>query len=681
MVEENIEISVIMIAHDNSDFINIAIDSILSQTFPLFELIIINDGSNENTKKVVDNYNDKRIYLLNNKETFGKYSSLNRGINISKGKYIAIMEPDNIALPSRLQLQYDYLERNSDISAIGSSVEDFDGNIKSDIPYSYEEILFSLLSDNGVIHSSLFVRKDKILKVNNYNEMFKYSSDYDLICKLALIGKIENLNIALIKYREGANRTSITHEQQNETYYIRREYQKHFIKKYKSETQSPISIQELSYPEMGKVICYYTYYSYSNNNFYNSAAENILDDIFKNTSQLTPVCLKNGLIGIACGIIYLIKNHWTEGDLNSILSEIDEYIIYTVIHLVEIQKIDWYGILYYLNLRLEKIDTYCNNVSTLQFKQNAIFTLDVLKRKVKLGFVLEDNLIEEISKLHRLSISPDTTSKLLGLNFTNSYEQFVTEPFDNAISFVIPFRIDSYERKRNLTLLIGELQKVYPCEIILIEGDSVSKFSTNSLYSNVTHYFIEDLDPIFHRTKYINMGLRKAKTIAVGIWDTDAFLPPEQILEAFRIIQSGKTIMSFPFDGRFHMLTEDQSSIFENHIFYEEINVICDNKLIPHGPYSVGGSFCVNKDLYLHFGGENEHFYGWGPEDMERVKRIEILGYEIFRVTGKLFHLFHPRNENSHYYNENTEIANRSEFVKISSMTKEELLSYIETWN
>ena len=177
------------------------------------------------------------------------------------------------------------------------------------------------------------------------------------------------------------------------------------------------------------------------------------------------------------------------------------------------------------------------------------------------------------------------------------------------------------------------------------------------------------------------MGLRKAKTKAVGIWDTDAFLPPEQILEAFRIIQSGKTIMSFPYDGRFHMLTEDQSSIFENHISYEEINFICDNKLIPHGPYSVGGSFCVNKDLYLHFGGENEHFYGWGPEDIERVKRIEILGYEIFRVAGKLFHLFHPRNENSHYYNKNTEFANRSEFVKISSMTKEELLSYIETWN
>lgn len=683
MKNENIEISVIMYVYNNGNCIKHAIESILSQTFPLFELIIINDASNDNSKNIIDSYDDRRISLVNNNENIGKYKSINHGVDISKGKYIAIMEADIIAFPKRLQIQYDYLEKNKNVLAIGSSAENYDGNLKKSIPYSYEDILFSLLSDNKVFHSSLFVRIEKLRDVGNYNENFKDSSDYDLICKLAVTGKIENLNIPLIKYiRHEINLSNMYNcKHQTEAYYIRREYQMKFIDKYKSETQLPISIQYLGYPEMGEVICYFTYYSYANDSYYYSLAENALDNIFLNTSQLTPVTLENGLIGIACGIVYLLKNQWIEGDLNLILSEIDEYIIYTTTHLVDIQEIDWYGILYYLNLRLVNMDPDCINVSTLQFKQNAIFTLDALKRKVKSGFQLKDESINEIRKISELSISPDTTNKLLGMNIENSFSQLVTESSDKAISFVIPFRIDSFERKRNLTLLIDELQKVNPLEILLIEGDSASKFSPNSQYNNVTHCFIEDLDPVFHRTKYINIALHKAKTKTVGIWDTDAFIPPKQIIEAFGIVHSGKTIMSFPFDGRFHMLTEEQSLVFENNRSYEELDIICDSKLIPHGPYSVGGAFCVNKDLYLYFGGENEHFYGWGPEDIERVKRVEILGYEIIRAAGKLFHLFHPRNDNSQFFNELTELANRSEFVKISSMRKEELLSYIESWN
>ena len=88
---------------------------------------------------------------------------------------------------------------------------------------------------------------------------------------------------------------------------------------------------------------------------------------------------------------------------------------------------------------------------------------------------------------------------------------------------------------------------------------------------------------------------------------------------------------------------------------------------------SVGGAFLVRKSLYLEAGGENEAFYGWGMEDQERIRRMFILGLPVTQVDGSLFHLFHPRNENSRYRDKEAEYKSRQEFLKICRMTSEEL--------
>ena len=95
---------------------------------------------------------------------------------------------------------------------------------------------------------------------------------------------------------------------------------------------------------------------------------------------------------------------------------------------------------------------------------------------------------------------------------------------------------------------------------------------------------------------------------------------------------------------------------------------------------SVGGAFFVDRDIYLRAGGENEYFYGWGCEDLERVKRMEILGLPVCRAEGPLFHLYHPRKENSWYGSRELELQNRQEFLKVCGMTREELQAYIRTW-
>ena len=96
--------------------------------------------------------------------------------------------------------------------------------------------------------------------------------------------------------------------------------------------------------------------------------------------------------------------------------------------------------------------------------------------------------------------------------------------------------------------------------------------------------------------------------------------------------------------------------------------------------HSVGGAFFVNKECYQDIGGENEHFIGWGPEDIERVKRCEILGYPVFRTKGPLFHLYHPRNINSYYGSDELELKNRQEFLRICAFSNTDLKSYIKTW-
>ena len=91
-------------------------------------------------------------------------------------------------------------------------------------------------------------------------------------------------------------------------------------------------------------------------------------------------------------------------------------------------------------------------------------------------------------------------------------------------------------------------------------------------------------------------------------------------------------------------------------------------------------NFIVNKHKYLKAGGENENFYGWGPEDAERFKRMEILEGAVERVDGPLFHLHHPRGINSTFGNDERDKKNLFEFIKICRMNTRQIKKYIETW-
>jgi len=196
------KISVIMSVYNGEKYLREAINSILNQTFKNFEFIIVNDGSTDSSLDIIKSYNDARIVVIDQKNT-GQGIGRNIAIKHSNGEYIAILDADDISMPDRLQLQYDFLEKHPECVAVGSNAEiiDKDSNYvyTSNQALSWEEIKNNLPS-MPFIHSSTMYRKTAFDKVGGYPDM-RSAEDAFLFNKFAKIGELRNLPDVLIKYR------------------------------------------------------------------------------------------------------------------------------------------------------------------------------------------------------------------------------------------------------------------------------------------------------------------------------------------------------------------------------------------------------------------------------------------------------------------------------------------------
>jgi len=196
------KISVVMSVYNAERYLREAIESILNQTFTDFEFIIINDGSTDNSLEIIRSYNDERIKIIN-QSNMGLAKALNNGIKIAKGKYIARMDADDISMPERLEIQYDFMENHPECVAVGSNAEiiDIDGNyvFTSNQAIEWERIKAQLLQ-TPFFHSSTMYRKSAFEKVGGYPGIYRIE-DTVFFNKLAKIGELRNLSNILIKYR------------------------------------------------------------------------------------------------------------------------------------------------------------------------------------------------------------------------------------------------------------------------------------------------------------------------------------------------------------------------------------------------------------------------------------------------------------------------------------------------
>ncbi len=245
------------------------------------------------------------------------------------------------------------------------------------------------------------------------------------------------------------------------------------------------------------------------------------------------------------------------------------------------------------------------------------------------------------------------------------------------VTIIIPLRIDSTERNENAHSVLEVLHDSFDINLFVLEADSNQKFNPPSY---IDYIFVRDDNPIFHRTRYLNIMLEKTITPIIGIWDSDAVVPDIQLVKAVNCIRHHNITMCIPYDGRSYNVTPDFSFLYNR--YHKKAGVIDENKdrFTLHGHLSLGGAFVVNKEKYLQIGGENEYFYGWNIEDWERVKRCEIAGCNVCRINGPLYHLYHPRLHNSTFVDKKEQLKGVKEYLKICSMNKEELMNYINGW-
>lgn len=207
------KISVLMPTLNGAPFLREALESILNQDMRDFELIVIDDGSTDETIPIVKSYSDRRIRLIQSESRQGISRSLNQGIEESRGAFIARMDSDDISLPSRLRLQAAFLEQNAEIGIVGSWFETFGGRRKCIVrnPLTHPAIKTTLIFGTPFAHPTTMFRKAALTAFSLAYEPGQVAAeDYDLWARALNFVQGANLPIPLLRYRQHAQQATGT---------------------------------------------------------------------------------------------------------------------------------------------------------------------------------------------------------------------------------------------------------------------------------------------------------------------------------------------------------------------------------------------------------------------------------------------------------------------------------------
>lgn len=218
-MENNIEykqplISVIMSVYNGAEYLGGSVESILNQNYRSFEFIIINDGSTDDSLKILKSYKDGRIRIVS-RENRGLVYSLNEAVGLAKGKYIARQDADDISYRNRFKIQMKKLETNQNIDIVGGSIDIINEDAKklgthyaiSNIDALKEEICFR----GPFAHGTAFGKAD-IFKSNKYSQNMWPAEDYDLWERLSREYTISNVEEVIYGYRENQQGISASNE-------------------------------------------------------------------------------------------------------------------------------------------------------------------------------------------------------------------------------------------------------------------------------------------------------------------------------------------------------------------------------------------------------------------------------------------------------------------------------------
>jgi glycosyltransferase involved in cell wall biosynthesis len=229
-------ISVLLPVYNAQEFLVEAMESILNQSFKDFEFIIINDGSTDNSKEIIKNFTDERIKYVENEQNIGLIATLNKGLDLAAGKYIARMDADDIVSLNRLSIQLNFMDMNPEIGVCGSYYTPFKGEQKfkttSFLATQHEKIFSQFFLFSPIPHPVSFIRSDILTKNNiRYNENYTHAEDLKLWFDISKYAKLANIPQNLLLYRLSPKQISNKYEkiQRENTIKIRREILSYFF--------------------------------------------------------------------------------------------------------------------------------------------------------------------------------------------------------------------------------------------------------------------------------------------------------------------------------------------------------------------------------------------------------------------------------------------------------------------
>lgn len=213
-------VTVLLPVYNGADFLRPAIDSILAQSVSDFELLVIDDGSTDGSREIVGACGDSRIRLIENGRNLGLIATLNRGLDLARGEFIARMDADDFSQPERFARQLAYLDAHPNIGGCGTWFEKCSdqGGVTMRMPETPGLIRLFLVFDNPFLHSSMMLRR-RLLDEHGlrYDPAYPHTEDYDLWVRCSERMDLANVPAVLMRYRDHPGNVSHRYGHEQDT--------------------------------------------------------------------------------------------------------------------------------------------------------------------------------------------------------------------------------------------------------------------------------------------------------------------------------------------------------------------------------------------------------------------------------------------------------------------------------
>lgn len=253
------------------------------------------------------------------------------------------------------------------------------------------------------------------------------------------------------------------------------------------------------------------------------------------------------------------------------------------------------------------------------------------------------------------------------------------------LTFLIPTRIETEDRLRNIISSVSYLLKHIPSKVIVKEVSSQPIFQFKAIpeirkyvdISNLTSLYEKSQEPLFCKSKVLNDLIVASSTKVVANYDADCILPISSYHQAYDAINDDQVDIVYPYGcGIYQWRTSYTPEIYEKFVNTLDTSVLDQNKSLSNS--TIGWTQFVNRKKYIESYMMNENFISWGCEDDEFYYRMSVLGNRIGRIDNYVYHLEHARTHNSWFSNPNFN-NNYHLWNQIKTFDKKQLIRYYES--